>query len=119
MALTCLIQNSTMNEMTSGRIQDGCPGLARLMGQDLDADGGSGMFKQFAELNMRNLLYMQAELLCLEQELEAITYADENGNDPTTKKFARNVGEMRKASNSSQWDKILEIRKKLRQYSII
>jgi len=47
-----------MNEMTSGRIQDGYPGLARLMGQDLDADGGSGMFKQFAELNMRNLLYM-------------------------------------------------------------
>ncbi|KAH6839217.1 hypothetical protein B0T12DRAFT_490380 [Alternaria alternata] len=52
-----------------------------------------------------------------EQELEAITYADENGNDPTTKRFARNVGEMRKASNSPQWDKILEIRKKLRQYN--
>ncbi|KAH8629391.1 hypothetical protein IG631_16648 [Alternaria alternata] len=104
-----------MTEITPGRIQNGYPGLAKLMGQGLNE--GSGIFKQFAELNVRNLLYMQAELLCLEQELEAITHVDENGDDPTTKNFARSVWEMRKASNSPQWDKILEIRNKLRQYN--
>ncbi|CAN9453960.1 unnamed protein product [Alternaria alternata] len=104
-----------MTEITPGRIQNGYPGFAKLMGQDFNE--GSGIFKQFAELNARNLLYMQAELLCLEQELDAITHMDENGNDPTTKNFARSVSEMRKASNSSQWDKILEIRKKLREYN--
>ncbi|CAN9150506.1 unnamed protein product [Alternaria sp. RS040] len=104
-----------MTEITPGRIQNGYPGLAKLLAQDLNE--WSGIFKQFAELNVRNLLYMQAELLCLEQELEAITHVDENGNDPTTKNFARSVWEMKKAPDSPQWDKILEIRKKLREYN--
>ena len=76
------------------------------------------MFKQFAELNARSLLYMQAELLCLEQELDVITYVDEHGTDPSTKNFARSVWEMRKPPNQNQWEKVLEIRGKLRDYSM-
>jgi hypothetical protein len=109
--------SSTIHEMLPGHVQDGYPGLAKFVGQNLDQ--GLGIFKQFAELNTRNLLYMQAELLCLEQELEVITYVDEHGPDPSPKNFARSVWEMRKPSNRRQWEKVLEIRKKLQEYSMI
>jgi len=102
--------------MLLDQIQNGYPGLAKFIGQDLDQ--GLGIFKQFAELNARNLLYMQAELLCLEQELDVITYVDERGTDPSTKNFARSVWEMRKPPNRPQWDKVLEIRRKLKDYSM-
>jgi hypothetical protein len=41
-------------------IQNGYPGLARVMGPNYDQ--GLGIFRQFAELNARNLLYMQADI---------------------------------------------------------
>ena len=104
-----------MPEISLGHIQNGYPGLAKFVGQDLDQ--GLGIFKQFSQLNARNLLYMQAELLCLEQELDVITYVDEHGTDPSTKNFARSVWEMKKPPNRSQWNKVLEIRGKLKDYS--
>lgn len=105
-----------MAEISLGHIQNGYPGLAKFIGQDLDQ--GLGIFKQFSQLNARNLLYMQAELLCLEQELDVITYVDEHGTDPTTKNFARSVWEMKKPPNRPQWEKVLEIRGKLKDYSM-
>ena len=105
-----------MTTITLDQIQDGYPGLTKFMGQNLDQ--GLGVFKQFAELNTRSLLYMQAELLCLQQELDVITYVDEHGTDPTTKNFARSVWEMKKPPNRPQWDKVLEIRAKLKDYSM-
>ncbi|KAI4947654.1 hypothetical protein J4E91_006476 [Alternaria rosae] len=102
--------------MTLDQIQNGYPGLAKFIGQDLDQ--GLGIFKKFSELNARNLLYMQAELLCLEQELDVITYVDEHGTDPSTKNYARSVWEMRKSPNQHQWEKVLEIRGKLKDYKV-
>lgn len=94
-------------------IHNGYPGLARLMGPNFDE--GFGIFKKFSKLNACNLLYMQAELVGLEQELDAVTDLDDT--DPTTITFARNVWNMRKADYSDQWAKILEIRHKLQIYS--
>jgi len=105
-----------MPEISLGHIQNGYPGLAKFIGQDLDQ--GLGIFKQFSQLNARNLLYMQAELLCLEQELDVITHVDEHGTDPSTKNFARSVWEMRKPAIRPQWEKVLEIRGKLKDYSM-
>jgi len=105
-----------MTAMLLDQIQDGYPGLAKFIGQDLDQ--GLGIFKKFAELNARSLLYMQAELLCLEQELDVITYVDEHGTDASTKNFARSVWEMKKPPNKPQWEKVLEIRRKLKDYSM-
>jgi hypothetical protein len=103
--------------MMPEHVQDGYPGLAKLMGPNFDQ--GFGIFRKFTELNARNLLYMQAEILCIEQELEILTYADERGPDPTTKSFARSVWEMRMSPGSAQWNKILEIRGKLDSYSML
>jgi hypothetical protein len=101
--------------MEFSKIQNGYPGLARLIGPNIDQ--GLGIFRQFAELNARNLLYMQAELLCLQKELDLLTYTDENGPDPVSKTFARSVWNMRTSSDSAQWGKVLEIREKLSAYS--
>jgi hypothetical protein len=59
-------------------IKIGSPGLARVMGPH----GSIAMFKQFSELNTHNLLYLQAELVDLEQQLKIITYLDEESGDP-------------------------------------
>jgi len=105
-----------MTTISIDQIQNGYPGLAKFMGGNLDQ--GLGIFKQFAELNTRSLLYMQAELLCLQQELDVITHVDEHGTDPSTKNFARSVWEMKRPPNKPQWEKVLEIRRKLKDYSV-
>ncbi|KAJ4320157.1 hypothetical protein N0V94_003518 [Neodidymelliopsis sp. IMI 364377] len=94
-------------------IQDGYPGLARLMGPNFDQ--GFGIFKKFSQLNAQNLLYMQAELLGLEHELNITTHFDDK--EAATMTFARSVWDMRRAEYSTQWAKILEIREKLQVYN--
>jgi hypothetical protein len=96
-------------------IQNGYSGLARVMGPNYDQ--GLDIFRQFAELNARNLLYMQAEIICLWKELDGLTHIDEKGPNLEPQKFARNVWAMRAARPNAQWDKILEIREKLSTYS--
>lgn len=102
--------------MDFGNVQNGYPGLAKLIGPNFDQ--GLGIFRQFAELNARNLLYMQAEILCLQQELDLLTYTDEHGPDLSAQTFSRNVRNMRDVNNE-QWAKILEIRIKLDGYSTL
>ena len=101
-------------------VKTGYPGLSKLMGH---ADG-LGMFKRFTDLNMRNLLYMQAELLALEDELEIATCNDHHDpNSPSRKLYSRSAKTLRASKDSSdprnreQWDKVLEIREKLKEYS--
>ena len=95
----------------------GYPGLASLLGH---ADG-FGMFKRFAALNMRNLLYMQAELLALEDELERSTLND--SLDTSRSAYSKSAEKLRASAQSSdpkdkeQWDKALEVRAKLKEYS--
>ena len=55
---------SQERDMTALKV--GYPGLSRLMGEN----DGYGMLKRFAALNMRNLLYTQAELVRRENELK-------------------------------------------------
>lgn len=98
-------------------IKTGYPGLSELMAHD----SGMGMFKRFASPNMRNLLYMQAELLDLEDELENICLDDHN--HATRGPYEFNATDLRRSATSSdseerrQYEKILEIRGKLKEYS--
>jgi hypothetical protein len=55
-------------------IQKGYRGLAGFIGPQLHE--GVGIFKRFANLNTLNLLYMQAELMHLEQELKVLALID-------------------------------------------
>lgn len=96
-------------------VKNGYPGLAKVMGPNFDQ--GFGIYKSFSELNARNLLMMQAEILGLENELRRQTFLDENCPDAEKRAFARNAWSMRNAHGSEQWAQILEIREKLQNYS--
>lgn len=73
-------------------------------------------FRRFATLNNKNLLYLQAELSILEDELERLEKADQRADDHNRRQFqweARRLIE----SNGPQYAKFLEIRAKLEKYS--
>jgi len=102
-------------EMCSGE-QNGYPELAKIMGPY----SGMGIYRRFAELNARNLLYLQAELLNLEEELDTLTLADRYSPFKANRRYAKSVKKLiqsREADGSGQWHKILEIRAKLKEYS--
>lgn len=100
--------------------ETGYPALSRLMGKH----AGLGMFKRFAALNMRNLLYMQAELLRKENELEALTLNDNaqavgtlrRGYEGNARKLIESISAVEPFA-SEQWMKMLEIRGLLKEYS--
>lgn len=112
--------NSTMAALPD---KVGYPALSELM-----ASPGLSTFKRFAALNARNLLYMQAELLVLERELEEHVRRDEGTNpdptdqnaDPASRLYATSVEKLMESKdegNGLQWDHILLIRSKLEAYS--
>lgn len=91
--------------------------LATLIGSDC----GLSIYRRFAKMNSRNLLYLQAELVHLEAELENIILED-NG-DTEKKLFCCSLFHLKHSSDAPdgdlaiQWQKVLEIRKLLREYS--
>lgn len=102
-------------------VKDGYPGLAQLMGHDESL----GLFKKFSALNSRNLLYMQAELLDLEIKLETYTQADnEMPRTDQRAHYARSASQLRRSlcsteeSDRRQWQLMLEVRRKLEEYSM-
>jgi hypothetical protein len=81
---------------------------------------GMAMFKRFRELNLRNLLYMQAEILHLELELTAIRDENKISGDEGKKKYETDVSYLirsSKESNPVEWNLILDMRAKLKEYS--
>jgi hypothetical protein len=96
--------------------QTGYPGLAKVMGPH----PGMALFKRFAVLNARNLLYMQAELIDLELQFDILTSQDHTSSDPRRRAFAKEflkLSEPLDGLQAQQWQKALEIREKLKEYS--
>lgn len=94
---------------------EGYSKVAQLMGTHNEF----AIFRRFQALNMRNLLYMQAEITHLECELREIArndamYADRENYPYDWFSLAIGEGE----GGSEQWNKILEIREKLDKYSM-
>lgn len=91
--------------------------LANLMGKHHDL----AIFRQFSELNVKNLLYMQGELVRLEAELEMIALENKTSRDREKIGFESSISTMIGPHNSEDghehWAKILEIREKLKDYS--
>ncbi|KAL8950148.1 MAG: hypothetical protein Q9222_003802 [Ikaeria aurantiellina] len=90
--------------------------LAVLMGEHQEL----ATFRRFQRLNMKNLLYMQAEILHLEQELQNIEHEDSESKDTTRADLQAsvfNLKETAETSDHAQWEKVLEIRKKLQDYN--
>lgn len=79
------------------------------------------IFREFADLNTKILLYMQSELIHLEAELTNIEL--ENGHSENLERVAFQVSlfdlkESNGTENDLQWRKSLEIREKLKEYSL-
>ncbi|KAF2104709.1 hypothetical protein NA57DRAFT_70916 [Rhizodiscina lignyota] len=105
-----------MSTTTVDDVAGGYPGLARQMG----TYPGLNMFKRFAELNARNLLYMQAELLHLQQRLFVITSLDHNSPDGTEQAYenrAKTFLESETAESNEQWNVVVKVRGKLSVYN--
>ena len=78
------------------------------------------LFRQFAALNAKNLLYMQSELVHLEAELTSIESEDRCSEDSEKASLQDSVFNLKESSGTTrdlQWRKGLEIREKMNNYS--
>lgn len=80
-----------------------------------------GIYRRFAVLNAQNILYLQAELHGLEQELRQ--YASEDAaasSDEERKLYSRDWQTLAESADSDrrQWNTMCRIRSKLREYSM-
>ncbi|KAF4243136.1 hypothetical protein CNMCM6805_001738 [Aspergillus fumigatiaffinis] len=81
-------------------------------------------FRRFSTLNTKNLLYLQAELANLEQELKNIIQEDRElaAQEEKKQKYPFSVWHLKSSANdpsvdSYQWDKVKEVRELLYQYN--
>ena len=76
------------------------------------------IFRRFGHLNLQNLLYLQSELISLSQDYYKIAQVDSSSDDTERKQFSKQWIKLARSSDCpQQWDKWLEIRSKLEQYS--
>ncbi|OJJ67719.1 hypothetical protein ASPBRDRAFT_58807 [Aspergillus brasiliensis CBS 101740] len=85
--------------------------LAALMARD----PGSSIYRRFAKLNAKNLLYLQAEIAFVENELQHIIRVD--GQPEEKASFPFSVWDMKTSEDPIQWEKVLEARKLLKEYN--
>jgi hypothetical protein len=115
-------ESITLNEVTidmrTGPQPHGYDRLASFMGFYLEA----AIFRRFATLNAKNILYLQAELFALEQELEKAAKADTQSLSNNRQRYARewhalSHAEEQQDGNPRQWEIFLRIRRVLSAYS--
>lgn len=80
-----------------------------------------GIVSQFSTLNLQSLLYRQAELVSLQQDLHELEIADDRSSDAEKRTFSRDWNALSLADeedeNNEQWKLVLEIRDRLKDYS--
>lgn len=77
------------------------------------------IFRRFGFLNAQNILYMQAELVSLEERLRKIQVKDDQSPEPKSR-YAKNwwlLSESVNHDDDEQWSLVQEIRGKLKDYS--
>ncbi|KAI8627655.1 hypothetical protein F5Y19DRAFT_440707, partial [Xylariaceae sp. FL1651] len=93
---------------------EGYAKISQLMGRQDEC----AMYRRFRKLNAMNLLYLQAELTHLEQDLESLALRDAAHDD--RRFFTRDwwsLSQNEDEEDMEQWEKVLEIRNKLEQYN--
>jgi hypothetical protein len=96
---------------------DGYPKLAQLMALHPDA----AIVRRFGELNMINLLRLQAELQDMEHQLSEIRREDARSHDGARETYVKDFRLMRdwkEEGDSLQYDLLLDIGDKLKEYSM-
>ena len=86
--------------------------LAAIMSDDKDI----AIFRRFDDLNLLNLLSLQAEILELRQSLRRTCSLDDNHGQENVKKYSSNF-KLSRNNNSEQYKSIEIIRQKLKDYS--
>ncbi|ERF75969.1 hypothetical protein EPUS_01335 [Endocarpon pusillum Z07020] len=118
-----MAESSTVDEVKidmpmDPRPPEGYDRLASFMGYFPE----TAIFRRFATLNAKNILYLQAELFWLEEELEKVVKDDAqctNGNRPLYSRdwYRLSHSEEHSDSNSKQWKIFMNIRKALKEYN--
>lgn len=83
--------------------------------------GEAAIFRRFDTLNIKNLLYMQAELVHLEAELRQIETDAKSSADPSKSLYPFSVYDLRESASAevaTQWTKYQEIQSKIQAYSM-
>jgi hypothetical protein len=82
----------------------------------------SAIICQFSELNIQNILYLQAELIGLHKDLRELEDANDRSLDRERSSFSRNWDALSSAKkedgSDEQWKLVLSIRNKLKEYSM-
>ncbi|KAK3368637.1 hypothetical protein B0H63DRAFT_488849 [Podospora didyma] len=99
----------------------GWPQLAQVMAEKQ----GLESFSRFRELNIKNLLYYQAELACLEADLTSVERNNADARGTLRGNHAKNAGRLVKPPNTQnetpqdreQRDLVFEIRRTLKEYN--
>jgi hypothetical protein len=100
----------------AGAEHDGYPTLAWLMSSYPD----KAVFRRFGELNLLNLLRLQAELQEMEHQLKVIRKEDAESRDPTRACYAKDFRAMRdnqELGDSEQYELLIQVGLKLQEYS--
>ncbi|KAI9880356.1 MAG: hypothetical protein M1830_003967 [Pleopsidium flavum] len=95
---------------------EGYAKLAAMMGRHPEM----AIFRAFRPLNTQNLLYLQAELVELERDLEFIASLDNASGNPPKQAYARSWSALQKSKEDGdglQLSKVLTIRAKLKEYN--
>jgi hypothetical protein len=98
--------------------QQGYHRLASVMGMFPDV----AIFRRFSTLNVENILYLQAELVDLENRLKEAAQADALSDDAIRRENYRALYNLSQAEflpngNGLQWKIFLQIREVLQQYN--
>jgi hypothetical protein len=80
------------------------------------SDRGLSIYRRFAKLNAKNLLYLQAEIITVAEDLREIIDEDEKSEDAKVQRFTTSVWYL-KNTPSLQWARFLELRRLLNEYS--
>ena len=92
---------------------EGYSKLASLMG-DARTDGHFLIFQKFESISAQNLLYLQAEITNLKESIDKIAQID--SENPERKDFAVDWETLSSSTDSIQYEKWLELRRKLKEY---
>ncbi|KAL8858580.1 MAG: hypothetical protein Q9178_004874 [Gyalolechia marmorata] len=82
--------------------------------------GEVAIFRRFDKLNLKNLLYMQAELILLEAELHQMELDEKSAVNSSKPAYPFSVDNLREAACSgkvTQWTKYQEVQSKLQAYN--
>ena len=95
------------------------PKLSRFMGSWPDV----AIFRRFGNLNVENLLFLQAEISHLEARLRTLRQEEDDRKDPKGLAAQRSWFELSQpdenGNESEQWELMQDIREKLKEYSML